>query len=176
MSITIPGKLTVKTVQGKRGSFNVADLATDIGEFQLKNPVLMKFAPGEYEGNFVIDKLKVNCYTWGSGASSYIDAILDWAELELFAQSCGFANDEEVPAQFAHGGMDPAAPTENAIILPQYAETVGHVESMIGNGYAQIALGEYLLSDRDALNHVRDMLRQAGYAFNPPTQSWQLLQ
>mgnify|MGYP001741097118 CR=1 FL=1 len=81
MSINIPGTLTVQIIQGRRGPFKTAKLATSIGTFDVKNPVLKQFEPGEYQGNFIIEQLKVKAYEWGGGATSYLDAALQMNNL-----------------------------------------------------------------------------------------------
>ncbi|HFB2471998.1 DUF3275 family protein [Neisseria gonorrhoeae] len=78
MSINLSGTLTVQVIQGRRGPFKTAKLATSIGTFDVKNPILKQFEPGEYQGNFIIEQLKVKAYEWGGGATSYLDAALDW--------------------------------------------------------------------------------------------------
>ena len=170
MSITLPGMLTVQTIQGRRGSFNVAKLATSIGIFEVKNPVLMQFAPGEYQGNFILEQIKVKAYEWSGGITSYIDAALDWAALEQFAQECGFGMEHE---EYFY---DPSVPdtTQQAEEIPEFAETVEHVQSMIGNGWSEIYLGEYILSDREILANARSIMKEAGYSYSPQHQVWQL--
>lgn len=170
MSIILPGTLNVQTIQGRRGSFNVAKLATSIGVFDVKNPVLMKFAPGEYSGNFVIEQIKVKAYEWNGGATSYIDAALDWAELEIFANECGFTREEAEEAQQPEFNPYP----ENGIIIPEYAQTIEDVAAMIGRNWEIVQLGEYVLSDRELLGEARNLLREAGYRFQPQNQSWHL--
>ena len=54
MSINLSGTLTVQVIEGKRGPFKTAKLSTSIGTFDVKNPTLKLFDPGEYQGNFII--------------------------------------------------------------------------------------------------------------------------
>ncbi|EMT2749744.1 DUF3275 family protein, partial [Neisseria gonorrhoeae] len=48
MSINLSGTLTVQVIQGRRGPFKTAKLATSIGTFDVKKPILKQFEPGEY--------------------------------------------------------------------------------------------------------------------------------
>ena len=171
MSINLSGTLTVQIIQGRRGPFKTAKLATSIGTFDVKNPVLKQFEPGEYQGNFIIEQLKVKAYEWGGGATSYMDAALDWQHLAAFAQECGFADGD-------YSGDAPPAPfnptPENGIRLPEYAETADQVGEMIAQNWEHISLGEYILSDRDELNIARSMMKEAGYSYRPQSQTWSL--
>lgn len=172
MSITLPGMLTVQTIQGRRGPFNVAKLATSIGIFEVKNPVLMQFAPGDYQGNFILEQIKVKAYEWAGGATSYIDAALDWAALEQFARECGFGLEEETYSDNSVSSFETYP--EDGIEIPKFAQTVQQVEAMIGNGQQEICLGEYMLSDRDALTTARNLMMEAGYRFQPHAHAWRL--
>lgn len=167
MSISLPGTLTVQAIQGRRGIFHVAQLFTSIGEFNLKNPVLMQFAPGEYPGNFILEQIKVKAYEWKGGATSYIDATLDWAALELFAKEVGCVDEA------GQGTFDPN-PGENGIVIPDCAQTIEHIALMINHHCRTVNLGEYILSDREVLGSARDLLREAGYVFQPQAQAWLL--
>lgn len=171
MSINLPGTLTVQIIQGRRGPFKTAKLATSIGTFDVKNPVLKQFEPGEYQGDFIIEQLKVKAYEWGGGATSYIDAALDWQHLADFAQECGFADETEYPQEPA-GTFVPVS--ENGIQLPEYAETLAQVGEMIAHNWEYISLGEYILSDRVELNNARTMMKEAGYSYHPQSQTWHL--
>jgi len=44
--IKIPGRLSVKTIHGRNGPFNVGRLATSLGEFTVKDPQLDQFSEG----------------------------------------------------------------------------------------------------------------------------------
>lgn len=166
MSINLSGTLTVQIIQGRRGPFKTAKLATSIGTFDVKNPVLKQFEPGEYQGNFIIEQLKVKAYEWGGGATSYIDAALDWQHLADFAQECGFSDDQSNHAST----FDPVS--ENGIELPEFAESVEQVEQMIENRWSHIRFGEYILADREDLRNVVSIVREAGYSYDPREKSW----
>lgn len=170
MSISLPGTLTVQIIEGKRGPFKTAKLATSIGTFDVKNPTLKLFEPGEYQGCFIIEQVKVKAYEWGGGATSYLDAALDWQHLAAFAQECGFADESDYPQDNPDAPFDPIP--ENGIRLPEYAETVDQVGEMIAQNWEHISLGEYILSDRDELNIARSMMKEAGYSYRPQSQTW----
>ncbi|HFC2997125.1 TPA: DUF3275 family protein [Neisseria gonorrhoeae] len=168
MSINLSGTLTVQVIQGRRGPFKTAKLATSIGTFDVKNPILKQFEPGEYQGNFIIEQLKVKAYEWGGGATSYLDAALDWQHLAEFAQE--FSSESDSPQDDPSDPFDPVP--ENGIRLPEYAETADQVGEMIAQNREHISLGEYILSDRDELNIARSMMKEAGYSYRSQSQTW----
>jgi len=65
--ITLSGQLAIRSVIGRNGAFNVAKLATSIGEFSIKDAVLDQYEEGKYQGDFVISQIKPSYYTTRSG-------------------------------------------------------------------------------------------------------------
>ena len=45
--INLTGTITVKTINGRNGDFNVGRLTTEIGEFNVKEGI-EEYAPGQY--------------------------------------------------------------------------------------------------------------------------------
>ena len=187
MSMTIQGTLTVQVIQGRRGPFKTAKLATSIGTFDVKNPILKQFEPGNYEGNFILNQLKVKTFEWGGGATSYIDAALDWQHLADFAQECGLSDEAEVQSSQASTGdpvsesgtFDPVSESgtfdpvsENGIEFPKFAESLDQVEHMIENKCSHISFGEYILADREELKCAVELVREAGYSYSPREKRW----
>lgn len=64
--ITIPGTLTIVTLDGRFGPFNTAKLTISIGEFVVKDKELDQYKSGKYQGQFVIDKIKPSHYSYGN--------------------------------------------------------------------------------------------------------------
>ena len=63
--ITLPGTLTVRTINGRHGPFNVGKLITDIGQFVVKSPQLEQFSEGMFNGEFVVTQIKPSSYVSG---------------------------------------------------------------------------------------------------------------
>lgn len=63
--ITLQGTLTVRTINGRNGPFNVGRLLTEIGEFAVKDPELDQYEEGRYEGNFGINLIYPTSYVAG---------------------------------------------------------------------------------------------------------------
>tara|TARA_R100001244_G_scaffold43936_12_gene39434 strand:+ start:2524 stop:2832 length:309 start_codon:yes stop_codon:yes gene_type:complete len=53
-SIVVPGQLTLRTIHGRNGPFNVGRLVTPIGKFAVKDAELEQYPEGKYDGEFVI--------------------------------------------------------------------------------------------------------------------------
>ncbi|MDI5922685.1 DUF3275 family protein [Halomonas sp. LR5S13] len=63
--IKIPGRLTVRTIHGRNGPFNVGRLAASIGEFVIKDPQLDQFNEGVFEGEFLLLEIRPASYLAG---------------------------------------------------------------------------------------------------------------
>ena len=53
-AIRVRGSLVVERKSGRRGNFNVGELTTAIGIFDVKDTVIEQFEPGSYTGDFLI--------------------------------------------------------------------------------------------------------------------------
>lgn len=60
--IKIPGRLSVRTIHGRNGPFNVGRLCTPIGEFVIKDPQLDQFSEGVFEGEFLLIEIRPASY------------------------------------------------------------------------------------------------------------------
>ena len=64
--LQIPGTLTVKTITGRYGPFNVAQLELDIGRFTVKDALLEEYSEGVYCGTFAIKRIFAGSYQSGN--------------------------------------------------------------------------------------------------------------
>lgn len=46
--LKLTGHLTIRTIDGRNGPFNVGRLLTEIGEFAVKEALLDQYEPGRY--------------------------------------------------------------------------------------------------------------------------------
>ena len=61
--IKCQGTLRIKKIrQSRNGAFCIADLATDFGEFKVKDPMLDQFEEGEYQGTVWISEIYMSQY------------------------------------------------------------------------------------------------------------------
>ena len=51
--MNIDGVLTIRTINGSNGPFNVGRLITDLGEFSVKDTLLEQYKEGRYEGTTI---------------------------------------------------------------------------------------------------------------------------
>jgi hypothetical protein len=64
MPIAVRGTLVIDRKHGRNGSFNVGDLATEIGEFEVKDALIEEFEPGRYDGLFTIAWIAPDSFAW----------------------------------------------------------------------------------------------------------------
>lgn len=60
--VQIPGTLTIKTVTGRYGDFNVATLDTELGKFSIRDTVLDEYNEGTYQGTFGLKRIYPGSY------------------------------------------------------------------------------------------------------------------
>lgn len=60
--ISIPGTISIRSIQGRFGYFNTGTLECDLGIFAVKDATIEGFEEGTYNGDFVIEKIKPNSY------------------------------------------------------------------------------------------------------------------
>ncbi len=63
--MNINGVLSIRTIQGRNGPFNVGRLITDLGEFAVKDTLLEQYEEGRYEGNFNVTQIFPSSYLAG---------------------------------------------------------------------------------------------------------------
>lgn len=109
-SIVVPGQLTLRTIHGRNGSFNVGRLVTPIGKFAVKDAELEQYPEGKYDGEFIIRYIDSKAYPTCDGMRFEIRASLDGmtlsgidklskAEAHAFATQEVDPLDEELAAQ-----------------------------------------------------------------------------
>lgn len=64
MSIAVRGTLTIERKQGRNGAFNVGDLQTEIGIFEVKDALIEEYEAGRYTGTFVISWIEPDSFSW----------------------------------------------------------------------------------------------------------------
>lgn len=184
MAVEVNGTLNIIERNGSRGAFNVAELVTDIGAFNIKHPVLDQFFPGSFTGQFIITKIYNKPNQWRGQVFINLYADLDWAELEILAQSDVPEDSETLNMQgMVEQTLDDYSPEqEYQESLPVsheasqagVAESEGDVHYFIEHGFESIKLDDCLLADRPTLGKLKNILRQHGYIPHLPTQTWRL--
>lgn len=98
----VPGQLTLRTIRGRNGPFNVGRLVTSIGEFAVKDADLEQYPEGKYDGTFHIRYIFPKAYPTAGGMRFEIRANLDGMTLSGLDQ---LSNDEA--RSFAPQEVDP---------------------------------------------------------------------
>ena len=187
MSISIPGTLNVLERQGRNGAFMVAELETEIGNFDLKHRVLEQFSEGAYEGVFVITRIFNQAVSWKNGTWTKLCAELDWEALKILAQSddVDAVSDSLAVAQIMAEAQDEAVQHHNQVAKQSATESDSALTSedeaavydrdalsqLIMDGAKHIKL-DATMEDRDLFREFRQILRDAGYRFDGRSQSW----
>ncbi|MCD9007452.1 DUF3275 family protein [Luteimonas sp. XNQY3] len=196
--ITLPGQLSIRTIHGRNGDFNVGRLATNIGDFVVKNAELDQYAEGKYEGDFAIAEIRPSSYNANGRMVIEIRALLGGMTLSnIDALSRDEANrlspqevdpiDEEatLPAKpDAQAKAKPRSPRDPLIdTTPFGREPAASLEDPADAEDAELfgplwPLGEIVkldaTVDRRVLRQQRDRLGALGYEFEPLSQDWHL--
>jgi hypothetical protein len=105
--LKLSGNLSIRTINGRNGDFNVATLVTDIGEFAVRNALLDQYDEGRYEGEFGISRIFLGHYQPGNRMVIEIRATIETMALlgidELGSDQASLITEpdpaDETPAQ-----------------------------------------------------------------------------
>ena len=64
MSVRVRGTINIQRKSGRRGDFNIGDLSTEIGTFEVKDALIEQFEPGTYSGEFIIQWIEPDSFSW----------------------------------------------------------------------------------------------------------------
>ena len=186
--ITLNGTLRVRSINGRNGRFNVADLVTEIGEFKVKDAFLDQFEEGAYDGAFQIGRIFAASYTYGGRIT--IETRAHVLGVRLHNDQVGQLPTEVVepdpieevqPNQNPEPPVDVAAQADTAEAIDPAPAAVEHGEReeedpdkiLFGHLYplgGAVALDPTV--DRARFRRQRDRLKELGYRFEPLQQSW----
>ena len=189
MSIRVRGTITIQRQTSARGAFNIGDLSTEIGEFEVKDSLIEEFEPGKYTGDFIIRWIAPDSFAWRGRVFVKNRATLD----EIIVDEA----DEGAPAPSAPPEPDPIehtpAPTQ-AKALPQQetptpaAAPVNDARKPAGKVDDVNLFGDELVAllqecapikldptvDREQFRKQRDRLKEVGYSFDAKAQTWSI--
>ncbi|MDG9757862.1 DUF3275 family protein [Pseudomonas chengduensis] len=132
-SFVVPGQLTLRTIHGRNGPFNVGSLITPVGKFAVKDAELEQYPEGKYDGEFVISYIYAKAYPSGGGIRIEVRATLDGMTLSGIdklsrAEARAFSNQEVDPLD-EELGTQPAMPA--ATPLPEPARMQASKDPLI---------------------------------------------
>lgn len=130
--LIVRGQLTLRTIRGRNGPFNVSRLVTPNGEFVIKDRELEQYPEGKYEGEFILRYIFPKVYPVAGGMRFEIRANLDGMtlfgveklkkeEARQFHSQDVDPLDEELPLTAVSGSTDnssisdPEPPTFSAV-------------------------------------------------------------
>lgn len=184
----LSGVLTIKSINGRNGAFNVGTLFTDFGEFSVKDAILEQYEEGKYEGDFGVSRIYPSSYFSNGRMVVEVRAKLETISLQSIDHDVGSPSVPEEPDPLDETPLFVAVTTSLNETLPlddvrSVAESVAPV-SADEQSALDIKLfeelwplnGEIKLDptvDRAKFRLQRDRLKELGYKFSPIGQVWQ---
>lgn len=196
--IKIPGRLTVRTIHGRNGPFNVGRLAASIGEFVIKDPQLDQFSEGVFEGEFLLLEIRPASYFAGGRLVVEVrakvgemllteDGMLvtqhgprfDSAEMDPLEEEVVPQSPVSPPTEHAPAPAEPPAPQA---LVPGPQAPDAQATNQEANPDAALfgllwPLGQSVkldpTVDRALFRRQVSRLKELGYRFQAPTQTWQ---
>lgn len=193
MSVRVRGTLIIDRKHGKRGDFNVGELSSDIGEFEIKDSLIEEFEPGRYTGEFIIKWIEPDPFMWRGRVFVKNRATLDEIlidDVDETADATPALPPEPDPIEApAPQRADPPAPAAPASAPTAHRKTLPEPAShpagprgeedlrLFGDEiHAAIQGGEVVhldpTVDRETFRRQRDRLKALGFRFDAMAQTW----
>lgn len=181
--IQVPGVLHIRVVTGRHGDFRVGRLATDLGEFAVKDAELDQYDEGRYEGRFGISQISPSYYSAGGRLVVEVRARLN--SIALVSES---EPDPELESIMDQDPVDETQSSSNDAPMETATDDSGGTETHvddIADGSDDKALfgllwplGDTVKLDptvgRMLFRKQRDRLKELGYHFQAINQQWTL--
>lgn len=181
--ITLQGTLRVRSINGRNGRFNVADLSTEIGDFKVKDAFLDQFEEGAYDGAFQIGRIYAASYT--NGGRITIETRAHVLGVRLLDDQVGqlptMVDPEPDPIEEVQRSPEPPEVAAQAVAVetidpaPMTVELEEEDPDKLLFGHIFPLGGVVMLDptvDRARFRQQRDRLKELGYRFNPLNQNW----
>jgi len=180
--MNINGVLTIRTIQGRNGPFNVGRLITDLGEFAVKDTLLEQYEEGRYEGNFNVTQIFPSSYL--AGGRFVVEVRATIKSLTLDGVDDLKPEDKEVASEPDPADNQPES-TEIAVFDQANQATEVNIESggeddddggdealfdSLSPLGTQVKLDPTV--DRLKFRLQRNRLKDLGYTFDPREQIW----
>lgn len=189
MSIRVRGTITIQRKTSARGAFNIGDLATEIGEFEVKDSLIEEFEPGKYTGEFIIKWIAPDSFSWRGrvfvkNRATLDEIIIDEADEGESAPAAPPEPDPiETPpaapaAQSAPAPRPPASSSPKPPASPKSTEASSSAdEELFGEELFSLLQARSVIKldptvDRVQFRSQRDRLKELGYGFDAKSQAW----
>jgi hypothetical protein len=188
--IKLSGSLSIRTIHGRNGDFNVGRLLTEVGEFAVKDALIEEYEEGRYEGDFGITGIYPAHYLTGGRLVVEIRAKLETISLsgidDLAPEDAAAAVEpdpieEEAKASptpsvspDAQAQAEPIAPAESTPTAPESSDPEAELKQLFGELWpigAKVKLDPTV--GRALFRQQKDTLKQMGYRFVPIGQYWE---
>ena len=154
--INLTGTITVKTIHGRNGDFNVGRLLTEIGEFNVKEGI-EEYAPGQYTGQFSISRIYPAAYAVGGRYNVEVRATV--VSIALTDMDTRPESDEPPVSEPEPDDAQTAVPNEDAVLFGGLWP-LGDI----------VRLDPTI--DRPVLRRQAARLKELGYHFQPLGRLW----
>lgn len=200
MAIRVRGTIIIERKHSRRGDFNVGDLCTEIGEFEVKDSLIEEFEPGKYTGDFMIQWIEPDSFSWRGRVfvknRAQLEAILidsvddnaappatppeaDPIDAPRAAQAIALQPDQ-ASASSAQASPPPAAnlPAPTAETASDTASTqLDPDQALFGDELHEALQVRTAIKldptvDRQQFRAQRDRLKALGYSFDARSQTW----
>lgn len=191
MAIRVRGTISIQRKTSARGAFNIGDLATEIGEFEVKDSLIEEFEPGKYTGEFIIKWIAPDSFSWRGrvfvkNRATLDEILIDEAQEGAPAPSAPPEPDpiEQVSAQ-PQTSTKATQPRETPRPQASSASPADARKSDSGSSDVEL-FGDELVAllrdrspikldptvDREQFRKQRDRLKEIGYSFDAKAQTW----
>lgn len=172
--LKLSGVLTIRTIDGRNGPFNVGRLVTDLGEFSVKETILDQYEQGKYEGDFGISRIYPAYYVAGGRLVVEVRATLETMALAgIDALSpddvAPVAEPDPIEENAATTTEQPAAEDRTPV-----SSDVDPDETLFGELWplgTRVKLDPTV--DRTRFRRQKEQLKLLGYQFQPLGQYWE---
>ena len=187
MSIRVRGVIVITRKSSKYGDFNVGDLSTEIGVFEVKDQVIEEFEPGKYTGDFLIQWIAPDSFAWRGkvfvkNRATLAEILVDQDDGEAPPPAMPPEPDPiESPAQQQSLNLSlersPAAAPPIAE-RPTAALTAAGDAKLFGAELWALVTGRLTMKldpvavDRQTFRQQRDRLKALAYRFDAKSQTW----
>jgi hypothetical protein len=188
--IKLSGSLSIRTIHGRNGDFNVGRLLTEIGEFAVKDALIEEYEEGRYEGDFGITGIYPAHYLAGGRLVVEIRAKLETISLSGIDD---LAPEDATPAvepdpieeELKTSPTPSASPDAQALVEqnaqaeststePESSDPEAELKQLFVELYpleAKVKLDPTV--GRALFRQQKDTLKQMGYRFVPIGQYWE---
>jgi len=177
--MNIDGVLSIRTIQGRNGPFNVGRLLTDLGEFAVKDTLLDQYDEGRYEGNVSMTQIFPASYFAAGRFVVEVRATLKNLTLdgvdELKPEDKAAASEPDPMDDQPSPAVSTVAPssTDRLEQPPEVEDSVEGDEALFGTLWplgTQVRLDPTV--DRKRFREQRNRLKALSYTFDAIEQIW----